>query len=316
MYRHLFITIVLLSSIAFAGPEGAIHIPDVIYGRSYDTALTMHIYQPTQNANHLGVILVVSGGWVSAANPDNKPLVNTFITPFVSKGFTVFAVSHGSQPKYTIPEILPQISRAVRFIRAHAKDYQVDPDRLCISGGSAGGHLSLMQAYHPVPPDMKSADPIDHEKADVFAVGVFFPPTDFLNYGATGEIAWKTKLGWLLPPFDFQSVDPKTHQFVLITDEAKRAEIGKEISPITYVRPGVPPTLLIHGDADAIVPYQQSEILVAKLKEANVPVKLITKPGKNHGWPDIGSDVPSIVDFFADQTASAAAAPSASPAKP
>ncbi len=249
----------------------------------------MHIYQPTHNANHIGVIVVVSGGWVSAANPDAKPIVNTFINPFTARGFTVFAVSHGSQPKYTIPEILPQISRAVRFIRAHAKDYQVDADHLCITGGSGtGGHLSLMQAYHPVPPDEKSADPIDHEKADVFAVAVFFPPTDFLNYGKPGQIAWKTTLSWILPPFDFQSVDPKTHQFVLITDEARREEIGKAISPITYVRPGVPPTLLIHGDADAIVPYQQAEILVAKLKEANVPVQLITKPGKNHGWPNIG----------------------------
>ncbi len=310
------IVLITLAGALAADVPGVTHIPDVIYGRSYDTALTMHIYQPTQNANHIGVIVVVSGGWISAASPDAKQIVNTFIAPFAAQGYTVFAVSHGSQPKYTIPEILPQISRAVRFIRVHAKEYQVDPERLCITGGSAGGHLSLMQAYHPVPPDMKSGDPVDHEKADVFAVAVFFPPTDFLNYGKPGQIAWKTTLSWLLPPFDFQSVDPKTKQFVLITDEARREEIGKEISPITYVRAGVPATMLIHGDADSIVPYQQAEILVAKLKEANVPVKLITKPGKNHGWPNIGEDVSDMADFFAAQTGASSTKPSANASQP
>jgi acetyl esterase/lipase len=208
------------------------------------------------------------------------------------------------------------ISRAVRFIRYHARDYNIDPNHLCICGGSAGGHLSLMQAYDPIPPDLKSADPIDHESAGVFAVAVFFPPADFLYYGQPGEIAWKKKLAWLLPPFDFQETDPKTKQFILITDEAKREEIGRAISPITYVHPGVPATLLIHGDADALVPYQQSQILLAKLKDAKVEARLVTKPGKNHGWPNIQADVATMADFFAAQTAATSTKPTTNPSQP
>src|SRR5665213_3102300 len=114
---------------------------DVIYGWKFGTALTMDVFTPKQNANGLGLIAVVSGGWFSNTDSIAPP----FYQPFLNRGYTVFAVVHGSQPKYTLPEIIQDINRSVRFVRYHAKDYHIDPDRIGIFGGSAGGHLSLMQ---------------------------------------------------------------------------------------------------------------------------------------------------------------------------
>ena len=115
---------------------------DVIYGRKFGIALTMDVFTPKKDANGPGVILVVSGGWFSAHEAIGPSRSSSRCS---TAGYTVFAVVHGSQPKFTIPEILEDMHRAVRFIRHHAKEYGIDPDRIGITGGSAGGHLSLMQ---------------------------------------------------------------------------------------------------------------------------------------------------------------------------
>src|SRR4029077_734547 len=130
---------------------------DVIYGRKFGTALTMDVFTPRKEANGAAVIFAVSGGWFSSHASVNSGMC----TEFVKRGYTVFAVVHGSQPKYTIPEILQDLHRAVRYIRTHARDHKVDPDRLGIYGGSAGGHLSLMQGTTGTKGDPKAKDPID-----------------------------------------------------------------------------------------------------------------------------------------------------------
>ena len=113
---------------------------DVIYGRKFGTALTMDVFTPKKDAKGIGVIIVVSGGFFSS----HESISPAFVKPLTDRGYTVFAVVHGSQPRYTIPEIVQDMNRAVRFIRYHAKDYGIDPDRIGITGASAGGHLSLM----------------------------------------------------------------------------------------------------------------------------------------------------------------------------
>jgi acetyl esterase/lipase len=268
---------------------------DVIYGRKYGTALTMDVFTPKKDANGVGVIWVVSGGWFSAHEAINP----AFIAELLRRGYTVFAVVHGSQPKYTIPEVLDDMNRSVRFIRHHARDYHIDPDRLGITGGSAGGHLSLMQGVSGAPGDPKAKDPVDRESSRVQAVACFFPPTDFLNYGEKGNIALgRGTLTAFKAPFDFHELDPKTHAFVAITDEDRVLEIGKKISPIYHVSADTPPTLIIHGDADKLVPIQQAQTFIDKLKEAGVPAELVVKPGAAHGWPDLIKDVSTIADWF------------------
>ena len=271
---------------------------DVVYGRKFGVALTLDVFTPKADANRAAAVFVVSGGWFSAhefldaAGPG-------FINELSKRGYTVFGVVHGSQPKFTIPEIVQDMNRAVRFIRHHAAEYHVDANRIGIYGGSAGGHLSLMQGLAGDTGDPAAKDPVDKESSRVQAVACFYPPTDFLNYGKEGEVALgRGVLSGFKAPFDFHELDKKTNTFVPVTDEQKVLEIGRKISPITHVSPDDPPTLIIHGDADKLVPIQQAQVLIAKLKEAGVEAKLITKPGLAHGWPDQAKDLPLIADWF------------------
>lgn len=268
---------------------------DVIYGRKYGTALTLDVFKPKQDPNGAGIILVVSGGWFSAHEAINP----AFVGRLVDRGYTVFAVVHGSQPKFTIPEILQDMHRAVRFIRHHARDHGVDPDRLGISGGSAGGHLSLMQGTAGTAGDPKAKDPIDRESSRVQAVACFFPPTDFLNYGKPGANALgRGVLAGFQAPFDFRELEPKRKVLVPIVDETRILEIGRKISPYYHVTADDPPTLILHGDADKLVPIQQAERIVDKLKEAGVDAKLVVKPGAAHGWRGIDKDIDQFADWF------------------
>jgi acetyl esterase/lipase len=270
---------------------------DVVYGRKYGTALTMDVFTPRKDANGLGVIFVVSGGWFSA----HEGIQPVFVEKLVLHGYTVFCVVHGSQPKFTIPEILQDMNRAVRFIRTHAADYKIDPDRLGIYGASAGGHLSLMQGTAGDKGNADAKDPVDRASSRVQAVACFFPPTDFQNYGKPGEDAiGRGVLVGFKAPFDFHERDEKTGRFERITDEDKVREIGKQVSPISHVSADDPPTLIIHGDADKLVPIQQAESFLAKLKETGVEGKLVVKPGAAHGWPDLPKDLELIADWFDD----------------
>jgi acetyl esterase/lipase len=268
---------------------------DVIYGRKYGTALTMDVFRPSEGANGVGLIFVVSGGWFSA----HEAIAMPFVKPFTDRGYTVFAVVHGSQPKFTIPEILDDMHRAVRYIRHHSKEYGVDPDRLGIYGGSAGGHLSLMLGGAGKPGEAAAKDPVDRESSRVQAVACFFPPTDFLNYGKPGENAvGRGVLEGFQAPFDFHQRDETRNRLVRIDDEARRDEIGREISPVNHVTEDDPPTFIVHGDADKLVPIQQAEIFVEAAKKAGVEAELYVKEGGGHGWPGMDKDIERLADWF------------------
>jgi acetyl esterase/lipase len=270
---------------------------DVIYGRKFGMALTMDVFTPKSGANGAAVIWVVSGGFRSAHESINPALAK----PLLDHGYTVFAVVHGSQPRFQIPEIIQDMNRSVRFIRYHAKDYSIDPNRIGVTGASAGGHLSLMLGMAGAKGDEKAKDPVDRESSRVQAVACFFPPTDFLNWGASGkELLHAVDHA---PPFrasfDYLELNKGTNLYDRITDDAKLRQITHDISPIYYVSSDDPPTFIIHGDKDVLVPLQQSEIFVAKLKEAGVESKLVVKKGAGHGfWPDFIKDIDQFVEWF------------------
>ena len=280
---------------AGAADENFTRTEDVIYGRKFGTALTLDVFTPKTNPNGGVIILAVSGGWFSAHEAINAGFFNEYL----KRGYTVFAVVHGSQPKFTIPEVLEDMHRAVRYIRSRAADFKIDPERIGITGGSAGGHLSLMQGTAGTPGDPDAKDPVNRFSSRVQAVACFFPPTDFLNYGKPGEIALGNGiLKDFRATFDFREYDNGVRAFVTITDENKRLEIGKQISPVNHVSSDDPPTLIIHGDADALVPIQQAQSIIDKLKEVNVPCELVVKPGAGHGWANMLSDIPTLADWF------------------
>ena len=256
---------------------------DVIYGRKLGTALTLDVFQPAK-ANGCGIIFVVSGGWFSSHDAIQPGPVR----PFLDRGYTVFAVVHGSQPKFQITEAMQDMHRSVRFIRSHAAQYHVNPEKLGVTGGSAGGHLSLILGTQGGKGKPDAKDAIERESSAVQAVACFFPPTDFLNYGKPGVDG--VGVG-ILKGFK-SAFGPRSDS------EEGRRELGREISPIYFITSNTPPTLIIHGDADTLVPIQQSETFVARAKEAGVPAKLIVKEGKAHGWKEMDSDLTAIVYWF------------------
>jgi acetyl esterase/lipase len=256
---------------------------DIIYGRKFGVSLTMDVFQPGQ-PNGYGVIWMVSGGFFSS----KEAISPGFYKSFLDRGYTVFAVVHGSQPKFQIEEIEQDIHRAVRFIRHNAKTYGVDPEHLGISGGSAGGHLSLTMGTQGKPGKPDAKDPVEQESSAVQAVACFYPPTDFLNWGSAGDDA----VGYGPTEKFSPAFGPRN-----ATAEGRQA-LGKEISPINYVTAKMAPTLVIHGDADKQVPIYQALVFEKKCKEAGAAYKLIVKEGKDHGWPGLDKDLVTFADWF------------------
>jgi acetyl esterase/lipase len=184
------------------------------------------------------------------------------------------------------------VHRAVRFVRAHAGAYGVRPNRLGIMGSSSGGHLVLSIAAQGAAGRADAADPVDRESSAVQAATCFFPPTDFLNYGGPGICGVGAgPLAPLRAAFGPRALDPK-----------ERLRLGREISPIYFVTAQLPPTLIIHGDADPVVPLQQAKTFVQRAKAAGASnVQLLIRPGKGHGWGDFwrsSEDITAFADWF------------------
>lgn len=284
VFAVLGLALALTTSLLPAQDADFKRIEDVIYGRKFGVALTLDVFQPARTNNGCAVIYMVSGGWFSA----KEAIRPEFYRPFLERGYTVFAVVHGSQPKFTIPEVTQDIHRAVRFIRVNAAKWAVKPDKFGISGGSAGGHLSLTMGTQGGAGKADAKDPVDRASSAVQAVACFFPPTDFLNYGQPGEDA--VGVGTLKnfkPAFGARA-----------DTEEGRKQLGREISPAYFITAKLPPTLIIHGDADKLVPYQQAELFVRKAKDAGATARLINRPGKAHGWPELGADVHLLAGWF------------------
>lgn len=284
----------LVAPLAIAEEPNFTRTEDVVYGRKHGMALTMDVFAPKANANGAAIVWMVSGGWFSAHEAINPG----YIAEFLNRGYTVFAVVHGSQPRFTIPEVVEDVNRAVRYVRYHAADYHIDPDRIGVTGASAGGHLSLMLGTAGGLGNPFAKDMVDRGSSRVQAVACFFPPTDFFNYGKAGERALgEGILQGFKAPFDFNALDPETKVYRPV-DAAMREAIGHQISPVTHASSDDPPTLIIHGDADQLVPIQQAEVIIAKLKEKGVEAKLVVKPGASHGWPDLVKDNAVLADWF------------------
>lgn len=259
-------------------------VEELIYGRKDGIALTLLQVKPRSKSNGKAIIWVIAGSWFSSYQQAERTIRPSAM--YLSRGFTVFLVVVGSQPRYAIPDEIEDVKRAVRYIRYHAKKLAIDPDHIGITGGSAGGHLSLVVATAPERMDSVSRDPIDKVSSKVQAAAVLYPPTDFLNWGAPGASFVNIKslqlANAIYGALDFTKWNALTSTYDHITDSTARNKIAMEISPVNLVSPDDPPIYIIHGDADRVVPLQQSEIFIARLKEAGIPNSFVIKKGGIH----------------------------------
>jgi len=246
---------------------------DVIYMKAGGAAFTMDVLRPAKQ-NKAAVVFVVSGGWIS----DHSMLKNfepDIEKVFVHAGFTVFEVVHGAQPRFKVAEIVEQVRTAVRFVREHAADYGIDTNRVGVSGISSGGHLSLMIAGSPDSP--------------VNAVAAISPPTDLANWGKPAFVFTDDpQLAMFVPALGFDSKAPKHDVEAL----------AKQLSPLIYVNAKYPPTLIIHGDSDKVVPLQQAQAMDHALAEAGVEHKLEVIHGGGHDDKTFGPGLMKAIEWF------------------
>ena len=277
--------------IVLAGASGAFaqeftRERDVVYGRKLGMALTMDVLKPAKPSG-IGVIFLVSGGFKSGMElVESERFGSVVLKPFLDRGQTVFAVSHSAQPKFNVSEIVPDIHRAVRFIRTHARDYSVDPERLGIMGTSSGGLLALTIATGGKLGDPAAKDPVDRASSRVQAAACFCPGSDLVNYGDGKSVIDRDPIK-SAAMFGVQD-KPADEQIKLL----------RSMSPVTSVSKDTPPILIIHGDADEAVPYEQTERFIAKLAEHQVPHQLITRENAGHKWPDMSKDDVLRAEWF------------------
>lgn len=255
----------------------------VVYGQRHGHELMVEVARPA-SANGFGVALLISGGWKSGTNAFHPWMV----APLLRRGYTVFAVTHVSQPEASVMEIVADMHRAIRFIRHHAREYSVDPARLGVTGGSAGGHLALMLATRGQAGASDSPDPVERESSSVQAAAIFYPVTDLLDLGASTE-----NPGDGGPPKSFvKAFGPEA------TNRAAWKIIGRDVSPIFHVTTNLPPVLIYHGDADTLVPLDQSQRFCARAREAGSTVELVVHHGGRHGWLTMLWDIRKFADWF------------------
>jgi len=298
MKRLIFLIFLLIQLLSGQSQQVADLSKEVTYGRKDGMALTMMVQPPAGKSNERAVIWVVSAGWTSDFGWIN--LFKMLTKPISDRGFTIFYVMHGSQPRYAVPDAVIDLRRAVRFIRMHASEYKIDPANIGISGASAGGHLSLMMGTTGDDGNPSGKDSVDRVSSRVQAVACFFPPADLLNWKWPGDNqVVRRSIKEFQAPLDFVEWNPHTLHYTLVTDSVKRTEIGRKISPLYFVTQEAPPTLIAHGDVDKLVPIYQSQMMIEKLKEVNVPCELIIKPGADHGfWNDMPDYTKKFADWF------------------
>jgi len=265
---------------------------DIVYGQKEGMGLTLDILRPENNGNGIGIVLISSGSWKSSKSNIAEEVAefrkDHWAMGLLHGGFTVFVVRHGSGPRFHVPEMVEDIRRSVRFVRMKAGEYAINPDHIGITSGSSGGHLALMVGLTGDDGNPESKDPVERVSSRVQSIVSWFPPTDLINWGKPDgyDVIEKARPGFF------------TTIFGTVTDLPAQL---KSISPIYFVTPDDPPLLLIHGDKDATVPVQQSEILKAKYEETGLKVKLIVQPGGPHTyWDGIEEEYVDVTKWFAE----------------
>ena len=246
---------------------------DVVYGHKEGMALFYDVFTPTK-ANGSAVLFMVSGGWFSRWQAPETRL--DAFQGLLDRGITVIAVHHGSAPRFKVPEALADVRRAVRHVRFNAKTYNVNPERLGAWGGSAGGHLALMLGLASDVGNATATDPVERVSSAIKSVVAYYPPVDLRGLIGPNE---------RFPALDFD------------------AKLAADVSPLLFANQGDPPTLIIHGDADTLVPLASGQAVHDALRTAGVETQMIIIEGGDHGFrnPEHRARANSaMVDWFAN----------------
>jgi acetyl esterase/lipase len=252
-------------------------VRDIQYGTGGGTPLMLDIVRPRKTVDKPMPVLVWihGGGWRQGNRRGGVPL----LVPFAQRGFVCASIEYRLSDVATVPAQIEDCKCAIRFLRAKAKEYIVDPNRIGVWGGSAGGHLAALLGTSGGAKDLEGNGGWQRESSRVQAVCDWFGPTDLTAIAGanpTGNNAVSQLLGG---------------------PAGEHKDLAKKASPIAYVSKGDPPFLIMHGDQDRLVPLRQSEVLDTALRKAGVESTYVVVKGKGHGFrgPDVEKPV---LEFF------------------
>jgi acetyl esterase len=225
---------------------------DIEFAHPGEVSLTLDAHIPDGPGPFSAVILVHGGGWVAG---DKQQYITYIFQPLTDAGFAWFTINYRLAPQFKFPSDADDVESAIRFVKANAAKFKVDPQRIALIGESAGGHLVSYVGARNQP------------ESRVAAVVSMYGIHDFV----AASVQWKPLPHELLDLFGIPQVDAETVPLLI------------KASPVIYISKGMPPFLLIHGSKDEDVPHEQSVEMCDRMKLAGARCDLITIEGAPHG---------------------------------
>lgn len=237
---------------------------DIVYGEGSGIPLKLDVWE-RQNVSEAvpTVVYIHGGGWVFGA----KAGAQSLLMPYLQRGWNAVNVEYRMAPQSLAPAAVEDSRCALRWVFRNAAKYHFDTNRLVLTGHSAGGHLALIAGLLTEDAGFDNACPADPNMGDVplhvAAIVNWYGITDVVDL--------------------LSGPNRKTYAVAWLGGQPDRANLAKRLSPLEYVRPGVPPIITIHGDQDPTVPYSHATRLRDALTKASVPNQLVTIKGGVHG---------------------------------
>lgn len=248
-------------------PTSLVHLEDVEFTQNQQRALKMDILYSKLSTRPMPVIVWIHGGFWRQGD---KKQGFKYLVSFARQGFFCASIEYRLSQEAIFPAQIEDCKCAIRFLRAHAQEFRIDPQRIGVWGVSAGGHLAaLLGTTHHVQ-EFEGSGGWKNYSSRVQAVCDWFGPTDFLRINDVQR------------DVNFTPADSPEAALIGGLVEENQDKAAKA-NPITYVSNDVPPFLIVHGDNDSLVPLNQSELLFDALKKAQVEATLEVVTGGGHG---------------------------------
>jgi acetyl esterase/lipase len=244
---------------------------DVTYSKQGSDAQKLDIIRPRGPSDKpMPVLVYIHGGaWAGG----DKKMGAMLLAPYARKGYFCVSINYRLVGEAIFPAQIEDCKCAIRYLRAHAKKYNIDPDRIGVWGSSAGGHLAALLGTAGDVEELEGKGGWNEFSSGVQAVCDWYGPSDLMRMGS------KRYRG---RAFRRRKANAPESRLIGGTVDEKR-DLARAASPVTHVSKDDPPFLIMHGTEDPLVPYEQSEILARALRKAGVPVELVPVEGAGHG---------------------------------
>jgi len=261
---------------------GSEEIHDISYVRQGHARQKLDLYLPNKDVSGKRSLIIYIHGGAFAFGTKKTELIPKHLLR--DKGYAIASLDYRLSGDEVFPAALTDCKAAVRWLRAHAGDYKLDPDRFVAWGESAGGHLAAMLGTTGMTVEFDVGDHLE-VSSNVQGVVDYYGPTDFLQMDEHA------------PPGSQQHNPPNSPESKFIGGAiTEHPEKVKRANPITYISPNTPPFFVAHGTDDHLVPFHQSELLVAALEEAGRTVVFHRVDGADHVFRGIAEGDGHILD--------------------